>query len=272
MEEISKRLGLQILFDFSDILEAISFVRKSGFKVLEINLNNPYFLSQLKRKEERKKIREEKEAGMRILFHALEGFSFFIPERELLENSFSFLKRVLDYLSEVGAERLTIHLGNDLTFGVSGQKVLTYEVFPEIYQRQMEEVVSRMKEISRGKTVLCLENVGGFRYPFVMAIMEKYLGDSLGLTLDIGHINRLPPEKQKVEKDFFIKNLKHIKNCHIHDNSGEWDEHNIIGEGKIDIPYYLNLLRESDSYLIAEVRPKESALESLRRLKKMLFV
>lgn len=270
MGEIIDRLGPQILFDFSDILEAISFVRKNGFKVLEINLNNPQFLRQLKRKKEREKIKKERASGMKLLFHSLEGFSFFLPEEELLETASSFLNKILDYLSEIGAERLTIHLGSDLTFGVTGKKVLTYEVFPEIYRNQMEKVVSRMKEISQGKTILCLENVGGFRYPFVMEIIEKYLGGSLGLTLDIGHINRLSPDKQKVENEFFIKNWRHIKNCHIHDNSGEWDEHNIVGAGKIDIPYYLNLLKDTDSFLIAEVRPKESALESLQRLKVML--
>jgi|UniRef100_A0A7C3URV3 sugar phosphate isomerase/epimerase len=270
MEKIEERLGPQILFDFSEILRAIEFVRESGFSVLEINLNNPYFLSQIKDKKTREKIRKEKESGMKILFHSLEGLSFFLPEANLVNASFSFLKEILDYLWEIEAERLTIHLGNDFTFGITGKKVLTYEVFPDFYQERMEEVIKNLSEMSKGKTILCIENVGGFRYPFVMAIIERYLGNNLGLTLDIGHINRLPKDKQIVEKEFFLRNRQHIKNCHIHDNSGEWDEHNIVGEGKIDIPYYLKMVNGTDSYLIAEVRPKESALESLRRLKLML--
>ncbi len=270
MKPIREKLGPQILFDFSDILEAIEFVSNSGYNVLEINLSNPFFHVQLKERRIRKRIREKTKQGMKLLFHYPEGVSFFTVEEEFVNLSLSLLKKTIANLNEIAAERLTLHLGNDFTFALTGKKLLTFEVYPDFYRQRIEKIVRAMRQIAQGETVLCIENVGGFRYPFVMEILSRHLGENLGLTLDIGHINRLPPEKQKIEKAFFHKNRLHIKNCHIHDNSGEWDEHNIVGEGKIDIRSYLEMLSDTETYLIVEVRPKESALESLRRLEKML--
>jgi sugar phosphate isomerase/epimerase len=51
----------------------------------------------------------------------------------------------------------------------------------------------------------------------------------------------------------------------MHDNNGEWDQHNIIGEGNIDFKPYFELLADSDNYYIFEVRPKESAMECVNR-------
>ncbi len=270
MEDLRRRLGLQVLFDFTDILEAVEFVKAQGLSVLEVNLSNVYFYNQLKERVIREKIKDEVSKGLKILFHYIEGISFFIPESELVDLSLSLLKRTLGYLNEVGAECLTLHLGNDFTFGITGRKLLPHQIYPDFYITQMERVIKEMVNFPFSHTILCVENVGGFRYPFVLEILSRYLGGNLGLTLDIGHINRLPQEKQKIEIEFFKIHLNHIKNCHIHDNSGEWDEHNIVGEGKIDIRSYLEMLRNTESYLIVEVRPKESALESLRRLERML--
>jgi sugar phosphate isomerase/epimerase len=92
----------------------------------------------------------------------------------------------------------------------------------------------------------------------------------LSLTWDIGHTNILKGTNKKEEEDFFIRFLDRIKNCHIHDNNGEWDEHNIIGKGNIDFKKYFSILNNTNSYFILEVRPKERAIKSYKRLKFLL--
>ena len=260
------RIGLQILFDYTDVTDAIKFAKDNGFNNLELNLNNISFYQQLNNPKERKRIRASAEGNsIKLLFHSPEGLSFFVPDEKIRAATLDSLKRIIDWSTEIKVERVTVHLGTDLFFGMTGKRVPTYEVFPDYFKNSITEVLTDIKRLAIDKTYACIENVGGFRYPFVMEIIDKTLGDNLALTMDIGHIHRFQGETREKEIKFFKDHLKYIKNCHVHDNDSEWDQHNIIGEGKIDfVPYFL-MLADSDSYLIFEVRPKESAVECLKR-------
>jgi sugar phosphate isomerase/epimerase len=263
----------QILFDYNDILSAIQFAFENNFPAVEINLNNFYFLSHLEKKAERKKIFEfSKEKNVELLFHAPEGISLFLINEEIKNFSLNFYKKIFDYLTEVDAKRMTAHLGNDFTFGISGNKVQTYQVYQKEYEEYFNNIFLELKEyIKKNKNLyFCIENVGGFRYLFILNLLEKYLGENFALTLDTGHINRLEKEARKREINFFEKHKEFIKACHLHDNDGTWDQHNIIGKGNIDFLYYFRLLKNNDCYFIFEVRPKESALISYENFIKIL--
>lgn len=266
MEKLRSKIGLQILFDFSNITDAIKFAKENGFDNLELNLNNLNFYQQLNNPKERKRIRKSAEAAkIKLLFHSPEGLSFFVPDEKIREVTLNTLKRIVDWAKEIEVERVTIHLGTDMFFGTTGKRIPTYEVYPDYFKNSITEVLTNIKKIAKDKTYACIENVGGFRYPFVMKIIDKALGDNLALTMDIGHIHRFQGDAREKEFKFFEDHLKYIKNCHIHDNNSEWDQHNIIGEGKIDFIPYFKMLADTDSYLIFEVRPKESAVECLKR-------
>ncbi len=267
------RFAFQILFDFDNLISAIQFAFQNNFSAIEINLNNFHFFSQIEKAEERKKIFEiSKEKNINLLFHAPEGISLFLINKEIRNFSLNFYKKIFDYLSELEAKRMTIHLGSDFTFGVSGEKKQTYQVYPKEYEDYFDKIFWEMKDyIKKDKSLFfCIENVGGFRYPFILNLLEKYLGDNFALTLDTGHINRLEREARKREIDFFEKNKKFIKTCHLHDNDGSWDQHNIIGKGNIDFLYYFRLLKNNDCYFVFEVRPKESAIISYQNFIKLL--
>lgn len=267
------KFALQVLFDFNDIIPAIQFAYENKFSALEINLNNFYFFSQIEKKEERKKILDiSKEKNIDLLFHAPEGISLFLINQEIKNFSLNFYKKIFDYLSEIKAKRMTIHLGSDFTFGISGEKLQTYQVYPKEYEDYFDKIFLEIKDyIKKDKNLfLCVENVGGFRYPFILNLLEKYLGDNFALTLDTGHINRLEKEKRMIEINFFERNRNFIKTCHLHDNDGSWDQHNIVGKGNIDFLYYFRLLKNNDCYFIFEVRPKESAIISYENFIKIL--
>lgn len=267
------KFALQILFDFNNLISAMQFAFQNNFSALEINLNNFYFLSQIEKAEERKKIWEiSKEKNIKLLFHAPEGISLFLINNEIRNFSLNFYKKIFDYLSELDAKRMTIHLGSDFTFGISGEKQQTYQVYPKEYEDYFDKIFWEIKDyIKKNKNLFfCVENVGGFRYPFILNLLEKYLGDNFALTLDTGHINRLEKEARKREIFFFEKNKNFIKTCHLHDNDGSWDQHNIIGKGNIDFLYYFRLLKNNDCYFVFEVRPKESAIISYQNFIKLL--
>jgi sugar phosphate isomerase/epimerase len=282
--KVRRRLGLQILFDFSSIVDAIGFCSDNALAVLELNLGNIEFQRQLAHARERRRIREAAlRHGVALAIHAIDGPSFFIPSDGVRAAGVRQLKQELDWAHDIGAKNVVMHLGFDMNFGmardqgikgsrdqVAGRGCYTHQEFPEYYSRALAESLTELKAYARGKARLCVENVGGFRYDLTPPILNRLLGGNLGLCLDVGHVNVIKPEQRVKELAFFRKHRQSIFHSHVHDNSGLRDEHSALGRGRIDFLPFFRLLEKTDALVVFEVRPKESALESLRYFEKSI--
>jgi sugar phosphate isomerase/epimerase len=260
---VRQRLGLQILFDFSDITDAVEYARAHGFRVLELNLGNVNFTRQLESAPARARVRAAAErAGIVLAFHAVDGPSLFVPSDRVRQCAVAELKRQLDWAAAVGARNVVCHLGFDMHFGVDGANRYTHEEFPDYFRKGIAAALAELKSYARGRARLCVENVGGFRYDLVPPILKGLLGGNLGLCLDVGHLNILAPAQRARELAFFRRHRKSIFHSHIHDNSGVRDEHRALGKGRIDFTPFFRLLAGTDALLVFEVRPIEAALAS----------
>lgn len=266
---VRQRLGLQVLFDFSSIIDAIGFCSDSGLHVLELNLGNIEFQRQLAHARERRRIRA---AALRqevaLAIHAIDGPSFFIPSPRVRAAGVKQLMEELDWAHGVGAKNVVMHLGFDMNFGMDGGMRYTHQEFPDYYAGALAESLAELKAYARGRARLCVENVGGFRYDLTPPILDRLLGGNLGLCMDVGHVNVLKPDMRANEFAFFRRHRQYIFHSHVHDNSGLRDEHSALGRGRIDFVPFFRLLEKTDALVVFEVRPKESALESLRYFEK----
>ena len=119
-----------------------------------------------------------------------------------------------------------------------------------------------------GVASVCIENMPDF--PIMLGITASELaeiidGTDLRVTFDIGHANTAGQIESMVET-FGDR----IANIHIHDNHGQKDEHLTIGDGDIDFRRVVGMLPNYDGRYIIESKTLESALESQRRLRKIL--
>ena len=98
------------------------------------------------------------------------------------------------------------------------------------------------------------------------AILERYEKvPEVGFCYDCGH------EHCYTETVHFLELYGNRVFCtHIHDNHGQKDEHLTIGEGDIDFRRVVGMLPNYDGRFIIESKTLESALESQRRLRKIL--
>jgi len=262
-ETLQRRLGIQILFDFTDILEAIDFAAGNGFGVLELNLGNIRFGNQLRQARMRAQVRRyARAAGVKLAIHALEGPSFFIPSERVRRCAVAELKRTLDWAADIGARNVIMHLGFDMHYGYGGGNRFTHEEFPEYYEQALLAALGELKSYARNRARLCVENVGGFRFAPAKKILPRLLGGSLGLCFDIGHIAILPKEQQEVELAFFHRFRSRVLHAHLHHNNGIRDQHLPLGGGTADVKPYLELLVSSPAWLVFETRPREAALAS----------
>jgi sugar phosphate isomerase/epimerase len=263
--KVRRRLGLQILFDFSDITDCIGFAVANRFGALELNLGNIEFGRQLRSRRERERIRLMcRSLGLTLAFHALEGPSFFIPSARVRRSAIAELKRTMDWAGDTGAVNVVMHLGFDMHYGLGGANRYTHEQFPDYYEQVLGDALSELKQYAAGRCRLCVENVGGFRYDPARPVLAALLGGSLGLCFDVGHVNILPPAKKDAELAFFRRFLGCVHHAHIHDNHGARDEHLALGEGRVEFVPFFRLLARTDALLVFETRPKEAALGCLK--------
>lgn len=258
------RLGLQVLFDFNNITDAIEFAAGSGFRVLEINLGNLRFGRQLRSARERVKIRQAaRRHRVRLAVHALEGPSFFIPSRRVVRCAVAEIRELLGLAHEAGIAQVVMHLGFEMHYAVRDGVAYLHDAFPDQFERQVADALAELRECARGQARLCIENVGGFRFDFVRALLTRLLNRDLGLCWDVGHTAILPREKRDAELAFFERHRRRIYHAHLHDNCGERDEHLAVGRGTIDFVPACRILAEVGADMVFEVRPREAALQSL---------
>lgn len=260
------KLGCQVLFDFTDILEALEFCREKGFHCIEINQTNPAFFPEKYSTIQREKI---KNSNFPILIHAPESLSLFNLHRKVLNEILGRIYEIIDFANEIGAKGITLHLGATFTISIDGKAVPIENILTKEYKNVLEYSLKKLIEYTKGKTRLCIENTSAFRYDISQEVLKKLLTEgNLWLTWDIGHTNRAGCKN--IDEKFFNKFIDKVNTTHIHDNHGMEDEHIVPGKGTIDFKYYFKILKPVKPYLILEVRPINKALEALEYITPIL--
>jgi sugar phosphate isomerase/epimerase len=85
------------------------------------------------------------------------------------------------------------------------------------------------------------------------------------MCFDIGHANTAG------QVDEFLKHVGLFRNVHIHNNEGQWDQHNRIDDGSADLGRVLGALKGNYSgNIIIESLDLESGAESKAILERKL--
>ncbi len=96
-------------------------------------------------------------------------------------------------------------------------------------------------------------------------LLEVVDSAGLGMCFDMGHANTAG------QVDELLKLVNRFGNVHLHNNEGQWDQHNQVDDGSADIGRVMAVLKESYSgNLIIESLDLEGGVESKRTLEKLL--
>ncbi|SNS10728.1 Sugar phosphate isomerase/epimerase [Anaerovirgula multivorans] len=264
-KKILNRIAYAATLGEENIFTVIDYAVEKGFSAIELNLNVPVFFPESYSKEERQKIKERVEQeGIALSFHAPEDMPLYQLHPSVRRAGLERLKECMDFGGEIGGAKITFHPGASVCFTQTDSKIFLQDVYVEEFAGLFKEALEEIREHARGKILPCIENVGNFN-GMIREVLEEVLpqGD-LYLTWDIGHSYGQPENEA-----FFLKNMQYIRNCHIHDHNGKQD-HQVIGDGKIDFLYYFGLLEKIDTSFVLEVRPVEKALISRDNLEKLL--
>ena len=159
-----------------------------------------------------------------------------------------------------GVGTITFHTGN--TFNSVFGRQLTLEDYLRMLIRSLEEL---LPDAEKHGVILALENQWTplNHSSSLLRVMEYFRSDHLGLCYDSGHGNLtekgaslpgrscVPPIWNdlgipvKWEENLIEKFCPYLVNCHLHDNHGAEDEHNLPGNGNVDWERILQVLKRA---------------------------
>lgn len=271
MKEISwKRFGYHVVYDV-DISDAINFAVHHGFGYVVPDLMVPRYFPERFSRLERMDIRDfAVSKGVSISFHGPSDYlnlGTIYPEvrRAVLER----MKLCLDFARDAGAERFTVHIDPPFDFVFAGRKGTYLKDHWLLYKNAIKESLVQLVEYSRGKVLIRVEN--DRLSEIAMEVLEELLPKAnLFLCWDIPKSHTDTGRSIPEIEDFFKRHLDKVRECHLHDQKPKAHSHDALGVGKIDFPRYLKLLVPKNVHFTLEIRPREDAFKSLKKLENML--
>lgn len=207
------------------------------------------------------------------------------PETALRRQMILRHKLHINIAADMGVDTITIHVGNE------------YYRPQFTLDEQKEFIVSALDELlpvaEERKVTVCIENIWcRLNTPeILLEIKERFPTDALGFCFDAGHANNTGKghlyERNSVYDAYILtdtpavyddqvqqKMLEHTVNCHLHDNDGQFDTHQLPGDGNTDWTKVVHLLRrtprlksiQSEVVPLGKIIPVARLCEAFRKL------
>ena len=157
--------------------------------------------------------------------------------------------KCMNYAAEAGCKTYVIHVGAwDCIF----RPEISIEKMRELALDNLEKL---LPEAEKAGIVLAVGNSFEMSNATdeVLGLLKNFDSPFLGCCFDVGHANYMSPARDGQPKKYLKylveqawrgnlieepaaleKLLPHIVTCHIHDNSGVGDDHNLPGRGTVD--------------------------------------
>lgn len=98
-----------------------------------------------------------------------------------------------------------------------------------------------------------------------LELVEAVEGTGLGLCFDMGHANTASQLEE------LLALVPRFKNVHLHNNEGQWDQHNVVDDGTADVKAVAAVLKRSyGGNIIIESTDLESGVRSKKVLEELL--
>jgi len=203
-----------------------------------------------------------REEGKGLTFHA--PFVDLSPggfDPKVLEITRFRFSQVMDLADRVGPLQIVFHPGFD-EFRFAFREELWIENSLRVWGELLEAA-------SRVNTRVCLENVFDTR-PDHLAQLREQLGKELGFCFDIGHFLIFSQVTLPDWLDAFSDGLFEL---HLHDNNGQRDLHQPVGEGSFDFKSLCGQIeaRGLDPVVVLEHHTREETTRSLENFKHLIL-
>jgi sugar phosphate isomerase/epimerase len=241
--------------------EAVDFAVHNRFRWVELSLNLPEFFPEAMSPGMWARAGAQAGSrGIRLTAHAPEDISLIHLHEPVRRAGLERIKEIMDWCRRVEVERLTVHIGTSVYFTLPDQRQYLHQVYPHRFRQILHDSLCELRDYADNRVRLCIENVQYFGPLVVQEVLTQLLPQGgLCLTWDWGHSHGDPEQEA-----FMLAHRQYIRNCHVHDHNGRQD-HLVVGDGRMDFPFYIQQVQDLDAPLIFEVRPREKAVAARDR-------
>ena len=227
-----------------------------GFDFIEILSEWPHYLSR----DNLALFREALDSyGMKATVHApFSDVNIASFNDRIRSASLKIIRETLELSAELGALAVTIHPGHCSPVSVKNRRE-----YLGIHRESLRKIARWSEEYG---VKVGVENMP--RFPILDAqncdrLAKIIEGVEIGVTFDVGHLNTTTRNFDRF-LELFGDRIVHV---HLHDNSGERDEHLPIGDGTV--PWRRVLPKLPDVTMALEMNDPELARRSLEFLKNL---
>ena len=180
-------------------------------------------------------------------------------DKKILRTTRERLRQVFDLIPVFKPMSIVCHTGYD--------KNRYHEVEKEWLETAIETWTPLVDDIRGTGTILVIENVFEKTPEMLFRLMKRLDSTTVGFCFDVGHLYVFSETSIEV----WLKSLgPFLKQLHLHDNDGTWDDHWAIGTGKIDFEILFRFLEENRLRPVITLEPhqEEWIWQSLEALSK----
>ena len=268
------RRAYHVIYDTS-LIDALQYASSNSWTGIVPDLGVPRFSPERFLPEMREELREMSSTlSLEWGFHApgddLSLTTTYPPVRLAI---IEYMKQILDFARDVSdsATNLVVHAGLPSSFGkAGGEKDAFLKSNYELYLRTLCENLSELIEYGKPDVHIALENHAWNH--MVRKAIRTLLSAGLRLCLDIPKLYRTDLTVRDEDWIIFQEYANAIEVVHVHDWSKNHGSHQVVGTGSIDFEPSLRLLAglHSPAQYVIEVRPRESAQDSLSNFSRIL--
>jgi sugar phosphate isomerase/epimerase len=181
-------------------------------------------------------------------------------DRRIREVSRDKLRRAFELASMFKPRAIVCHLGYD-------HHKHSYK-FNDWLCHSLDTWNELLDLAEKSSTPVMLENTYEKTPAIHHALLTKLAGRDIGFCLDVGHLTAYAHSTWQAFLDVLLPWLRHL---HLHDNSGERDEHIAIGRGCFPFRELFAFLRQRQLHPLITLEPhsEEDLWQSLRAIEAM---
>ncbi len=258
--------GMPTLIELPELRRSAELCRRLGLRFIELNMSFPQ--NQLDRLDlaELKAVKEE--YGIFYTIHIDESLDPCSVNPRIAAVYREDMRRTVALARELEIPTLNMHLLRGIYVTLPDRRVYIYGENEDFFLSRLRSFRDEMTEaIGESAVRICVENTDGYDRQFLVDGVDALLeSPAFGLTFDIGHDHAIG----RIDEPLLLARGERLHHMHMHDGRGA-NVHLALGDGEMDIPYFLRLAQAHDCRVVLETKTVAALERSVAWLRERGF-
>ncbi len=257
--------GMPTLIELDSTRQAARLCKELGLKFIELNMSFPQYQTDSMELEELQKLKDE--YGIYYTVHIDESLDPCNVNSRIADVYTDSMLQTIEIAKKLQIPTLNMHLLRGIYVTLPHVRTYVYAENEDFYLGRMRKFRDKVTEAVGGSGIkVSIENTDGYDLPFLRHALELLLESPVFFqTFDIGHDHAI----KNIDKPIILNNEHRLCHMHMHDAVGT-NVHLALGDGEMDLDYYLQLARKHDCRIVLETKTVEALKKSVAYLKNSL--